>query len=103
MVPCTRKRGRPSSARLLFEQPDELLSDDAALPLRLGDPAQRLDEFGLGFDRDKLGMHPAPEGGRDLLRFALTEQARIDEDRHELISHGLVYQRRGHGSNPPRR
>ena len=75
-----------------LERPDELPADDLALGLRVDDPVELAEEH-LG---DVL-HHQAYIGGRDeilldLLGLALTEQAVVDEDAHQLVADRAVQQ-----------
>ena len=81
----------------LLEGADELLADDLALALRLGDACEGVEEVVGGVDGDEADAGRGDEVVLDLLDFALAQQAVVHEHAGELVADGLVYQSGGHG------
>ena len=81
----------------LLERADELLTDDLALALRLGDSLQGLKEVVGRVHGDELDAGGGNEVVLDLLDLALAQQAVVHEHAGELVTDGLVHQSGGHG------
>ena len=81
---------------LLFEDPDELLTDDLAFALGLGDPGQLAQEAGLGVHADKVDV-PLGKGGLHLVALVQAHETVIHKDAGELTAHGLGQQGGHHG------
>ena len=82
-------------ARLLLEDADELLADDLALLLRIGDAGEPREEALLRLHVDERDVEVAAERLDDLLGLVLAQQAVVDEDARELVADGLVHEERG--------
>ena len=85
------------AARLLLEDADELLADDLALLLRIGDAGEPREEPLLRLHVDERDVEVAAEGLDDLLGLVLAQQAVVDEDAGELVADRLVHEKRGDG------
>ena len=103
-MPCTRNLTSLPRARPLrgpgagpLEGADELLADDLALALRLGDACEGVEEVVGGVDGDEADAGRGDEVVLDLLDFALAQQTVVHEHAGELVADGLVYQSGGHG------
>ena len=79
---------------LLLKDADELLADDLALLLGLGDTGQLAQEALLGVHADKVDV-PAGESLLHLVALVLTHQTVVHKDAGELIAHSLG-QKGGH-------
>ena len=80
--------------RLLLEDADELLADDRALLLRVGDAGEPGEEPLLRFDVHERNAEVAGERLHDLLRLVLAQQPVVDEDARELVADRLVHEQR---------
>ena len=82
-------------ARLVLEDADELLADDHALALRIGDACELGDEALLRLDVHERHVVEAVERLDHLLGLALAQQAVVDEHAGELVADRLVHEQRG--------
>ena len=73
-----------------LEGADELLADDLALALGLGDALERFEEVVGGVDGDQSDAGGGDEVVLDLLDLAFAQQAVVDEHAGELVADGLV-------------
>ena len=73
-----------------LEGADELLADDLALALGLGDALERFEEVSGGVDGDQSDAGGGDEVVLDLLDLAFAQQAVVDEHAGELVADGLV-------------
>ncbi len=96
--------GADDVRRRALERPDELPADRLTLGLRAGRVGQR----GQGVQELAPGVDGAqPDAGRlheillDLLTLPLAQEPVVHEDAGELLSHGPLDQRRGHGGVHP--
>ena len=76
---------------LLLKDADELLADDLALALGLGDPGQLGQKARLGVHPDKVNI-PLGEGGLYLVALVLAHKAVVHEHAGELVPHRLGQQ-----------
>ena len=81
---------------LALEDADELLADDFALFLRLGDTCQSGKILIGGLDGHQFDAEHVAEGFHDLRALILAQQAGIDKNGHQLVADGFVHQRRRH-------
>ena len=81
--------------RLLLEDADELLADDLALLLRVGDAGEPREEPLLRLHVDERHVEVAAERLDDLLRLVLAQEPVVDEDARELVADRLVHEQRG--------
>ncbi len=72
-----------------FEDTDELLADDLAFLLRLGDTGQGIEVFVGGVDHSEVQTH-AFVHGLDLLRLVLAHEARVHVDGVQAVADGLL-------------
>ena len=79
-------------AGLLFEDADELGTDDLALLLGVGNAGELVEEAVGGVDIHQVGFHLVAEDAHHLLGLTLAQQAVVDVDRHQLPSYGLDQQ-----------
>ncbi len=86
---------------LLLEDADELLADDLALLLRVGNAGEPREEPLLRLHVDERDVEVAAEGLDDLLRLVLAQQAVVDEDARELVADRLVHEERSDGRVDP--
>ena len=91
-----QKRHSPQSPRFPFEYPDETLTDDAALLLRVSHPVQRAQELLGRVHRHQPHTQPVLERAHHLPRLTSPQKACVDEDTGQLVAHGAVHQRRRH-------
>jgi hypothetical protein len=91
-VPCTVA----DPLRLLFEDLDEEVADDAALALRVRHAGERRDEAPRGIHRHQADAEDFAEQGLDLAALVAAQQAVVDEDAGELIADGAVDERGRH-------
>ena len=84
-------------ARLLLEDADELLADDLALRLGIGDAGEPGQEPLLGAHVDERHVEVAAEGLDDLLRLVGAHQPVVDEHAGQLVADRLVDEQRRHG------
>ena len=87
----------------LFEDPDECLTDDLALLLRIGDPGQPLQETVLRVDVNQIRREVPPEGLFDLFALAESHEPVVDEDAGELTTDRLLHQGGRHRRVDPAR
>src|SRR5271157_150230 len=80
--------------RFLFEDADELLPNDLALLLRVGDAGEPIEEPRRPIHRPNIEAHLVPEHRGDLLKLVLAQQAIVDEDAGEAIADGATDQGR---------
>ena len=78
--------------RLLLEQPDELLADDAALELRLGHALEPRQEPVGGVDVDQRHLEVLAEGLHHPLGLVLAQQAVVDEHARQLVAHRAMHE-----------
>ena len=78
---------------LFLKDADELLADDLALRLRIGDVLQARKEALLGVDTHEVDI-PVFKRGLDFVALVLAQQTVIDKDARELAADGLGQQRR---------
>ncbi len=83
---------------LSLEDADELLADDLALALRLGDTGELLQETVLGVDTAHVHVELAGHDLLHLVAFILAQEAVVHEDAGQLIAHGPLQKRGGHGA-----
>ena len=81
---------------LFLKDADELLADDLALRLRIGDVLQAREETLFRVDAHEVDV-PILERGLDLVALVLAQQTVVDKDARELIADGLSQQRRRNG------
>ena len=67
---------------------DELLADDLALALRVGDAGELLEEALLGLDVHEVDLERVAERVDDLLGLVEAQHAVVDEDAGELVADG---------------
>ena len=77
---------------LFLKDADELLADDLALGLRVGDVLQARKEALLGVDTHKIDV-PVLERSLDLVALVLAQQTVVDKNARELIADRLRQQR----------
>src|ERR1700712_3104187 len=82
--------------RLGIEYVDEGAADDLALLLWIALAGQVAKELLFGVGADDLDAHVLGEHGHHLLTFVQAQQTVVDEDAGQLITDGLVQQRRDH-------
>ena len=82
------------AACLLLEDTDELLADDLALLLRVGDAGEPREEALLRLHVDERHVEVAAERLHHLLGLVLAQEAVVDEDARELVADGLVHEER---------
>ena len=80
----------------ILKDADELSSDDFALLLRVAHPGERIQEALLCINDDQSDTGRSDEVALDLLGLACAQQAMVDEDTGELISHSTLHERGGH-------
>ena len=80
-------------ARFLGEDLDELVADDLALLLGIGDPRELIEEAVGRVDIDEVCVHLVAEDLDDLLGLALAQETVVDVDADELLADGLDEQR----------
>ena len=85
----------PDLLGLRLKDPDELLTDDLPLPLRLGDAGQLAQEQLLGIGPDEVDV-PLLEGGLHLVALVQAHEAVVHEHAGQLAAHGLGHQGRRH-------
>ena len=81
---------------LFLKDADELLADDLALGLRVGDVLQARKEALLGVDTHEVDV-PVFKRGLDFVALVLAQQTVIDKDARKLAADGLGQQRRRNG------
>ena len=81
-------------ARLVLEDADELLADQLALLLGVGDALERARKRSCACDVDERHAEVAAEGLDHLRGLVLAEQAVVDEDAGELVADRLVDEQR---------
>ena len=96
-MPWTRNAHVAELARLLLEDADELLADDLALRLRVGDAGEPGEEPLLGAHVDERDVEVAAERLDDLLGLVRAHQPVVDEDARELVADRLVDEQRRDG------
>ena len=87
---------REKLCRLLLEDADELLADDRALLLGIGDAVEPREEALLRAHVHERDAEVAGEGLDHLLGLVLAQEAVVDEDAGELVADGLVHEEGGH-------
>jgi hypothetical protein len=80
---------------LLLEDADELFADDLALLLGVRDAFQCLEEAIAGVHEVQLDPHVV-EDLADLLGLVLPHEPGVDEDRGQVLGHGLASKHGGH-------
>ncbi len=94
--PLRKEVDVPELRRLGFENGDELATDDAPLLLRVGDPAQRVEEPGCGIDIANVHVEVAVHHRQHALGFLFAQKAVVDEHARELVANRAMDERRGH-------
>ena len=89
--------GLADLVRLLLEDADELLADDLALLLGVGDAGQLGQEALLGLHVHQRHVEVAAEGVLHLLALVLAHEAVVHEDAGELVADRLVGEQGRHG------
>ena len=79
-------------AGLLGEDGDELLADDLALALGIGNAGQQAQEVVGGVHIDQVGIQAVLEHGDDALGLVLAHETVVDVDTDELLADGLDQQ-----------
>ncbi len=82
------------SLRLVLEDANELLADDLALLLGIGDTREPREEALLRLHVDERHLEVPAERLHDLLGLVLAQEPVVDEDARQLIPHCLVHQQR---------
>ncbi len=77
---------------LLGEDIDELLADDLALLLRVGNAGQLVQEAVGGVYIDQVSLQLLAEDADDLFGLALAQQAVVDVNAYQLLADGLDQQ-----------
>ena len=80
-----------------LEDLDELMADDLALALGVGDALELTEEGLRSVDDAEVDLELAAEHLLDLGAFVETEQAVVDEDAGQLLANGALDEGRGHG------
>ena len=83
-------------ARLVGEDPDELVADDPPLLLGVGDAGEAGEEAFAGVDHDQVHPEVALKRHTQQLGLALAQQAVVDEDAGQLVADRAVDQRGRH-------
>ena len=83
---------------LRFKDADELLADDLALALRLGDAGELGEKTLLRVHAHDAHAEAVVHGALDLIALVLAQQAVIDKDAGELFADRAVEERGGHGA-----
>ncbi len=82
----------PHPIRLRLQHANELAADDLALRLRVGHPAQPLQELVRGIDVDQREAQVLGKRLSDLFGLPFAQQAVVDEDAGQLVAHRLADQ-----------
>jgi hypothetical protein len=82
----------------LSENVDELLADDLALLLWVGNAGQLVQKAIHGVHIDEVGVHLVPEHLNDLLGLALAEQTVVHVNADELLADGFDEQSGDYGA-----
>ena len=100
-VGVDRALGQESDAlklpRLLFEDADELGSDDLPLGLGVADTGKPVQEAVDSIHIHQVGVHLMSEDLHHLLRLTLPQQAVVDMHAHQVPAYGTDQQRGDHG------
>ena len=99
--PLDEEAGLADLVRLLLEDADELLADDAALLLGLGHALEPREEAVGGVDVHERDVEVPLERLDHLRRLVLAHQAVVDEDAGQLVADRLVDEERRHGGVDP--
>ena len=83
---------------LRFKDADELLADDLALALRLGDAGELGEKTLLCVHAHDAHAEAVVHGALDLIALVLAQQAVVDKDAGELLADRAVEERGGHGA-----
>src|SRR5205814_5998383 len=83
-------------ARLLGKDADELVANEAALFLRVGNARQASEERIRGVDVDQSHAQVPLESLDDSPRFAAAQQTVVDKDARQLVANGAMYQHGNH-------